>query len=287
MPLIRSVAIKRGDMSLNVLEVKGLSIADDRKKTVLVENVSFTLESNHCLGIVGESGSGKSITTKAMLGLTQPWLKVTGNVYFDGDDLLQLGKKEMRKIRGKRICMILQDAMSAFDPLSTMGSQMIETLCENLDISKNDARILSIAELEKMQIKEPAQVLKKYPHQLSGGMLQRCMIAIAMAVKPDLIIADEPTTALDSITQNEVVKEFERLRSELDTAVIFISHDLGVIQRLAKTVLVMKEGKQVEYGNAIDVFSRPAHEYTRFLIHTREQLSQSFSDVMRKDPDHA
>lgn len=270
-------------MNLSVLKVKGLFITDERKKTVLVENVNFTLDRNHCLGIVGESGSGKSITTKAILGLTQPSLKVTGHVYFDGDDLLQLGKKEMRKIRGKRICMILQDAMSAFDPLYTMGSQMIETLCENLEISKKEARVLSIIELDKMQIKEPEQVLKKYPHQLSGGMLQRCMIAIAMAVKPDIIIADEPTTALDSITQNEVVKEFERLRSELDTAVIFISHDLGVVQRLAQTVLVMKEGKQVEYGKIEDVFSNPEQEYTKFLIHTREQLTKSFSDAMRKD----
>lgn len=268
---------------MSVLEVNGLSITDKRKNAVLVDNVSFTLDRNHCLGIVGESGSGKSITTKAILGLTQPWLKVTGHVYFDGDDLLLQSKKEMRKIRGKRICMILQDAMSAFDPLYTMGSQMIETLCENLGISKKEAKLLSITELEKMQIKEPAQVLKKYPHQLSGGMLQRCMIAIAMAVKPDVIIADEPTTALDSITQNEVVKEFERLRSELDTAVIFISHDLGVIQRLAQTVLVMKEGKQVEYGKVADVFSRPEHEYTQFLIRTREQLTKSFSDAMRKD----
>ncbi|WP_349304961.1 ABC transporter ATP-binding protein [Paenibacillus sp. Marseille-Q4541] len=266
-----------------MLEIINLTITDERKNEVIVKDVNFTLERNDCLGIVGESGSGKSITSKAILGLVPSWLKVTGTVQFDGKDLVQMKTKEIRKIRGKRICMILQDAMSAFDPLYTIGSQMIESLCENLEISKQEAELLSIVELEKMRIKEPAQVLKKYPHQLSGGMLQRCMIAIAMAVKPDIIIADEPTTALDSINQNEVVTEFERLRSELDTSVIFISHDLGVIQRLAQTVLVMKEGKQVEYGKVEEVFLRPKHEYTRFLIHTRVQLTKSFSDAMRKD----
>ena len=179
--------------------------------------------------------------------------------------------------------MILQDAMSAFDPLSTIGSQMSETLCEKLEVSKKEAERISIVELKKMRIKEPVQVLEKYPHYLSGGMLQRCMIAIAMAVKPDIIVADEPTTALDSINQNEVVKEFQRLRNELDTAVIFISHDLGVVQRLAQTVLVMKEGKQVEYGKVEDVFSQPKHEYTQYLISTRVQLTKSFAKAMRKD----
>lgn len=268
---------------MGLLEVTNLTIIDTRQNAVLLKNVNFTLEGNHCLGIVGESGSGKSITAKAILGLLPSWLKVTGAIHFDGQDLLQMKRKELRKIRGKRICMVLQDAMSAFDPLYTIGSQMIETLCENLEISKKEAERIAIAELEKMRMKEPELVMKKYPHQLSGGMLQRCMIAIAMSVKPDLIIADEPTTALDSINQNEVIQEFERLRSELDTAVIFISHDLGVVQRLAQTVLVMKEGQQVEYGKVEDVFLRPKHEYTRFLIQTRVQLTKSFSAAMGKE----
>ncbi len=268
---------------MSLLEVINLTVTDKRKNVVIVKNVSFTLERNSCIGIVGESGSGKSMTSKAILGLIHPSLKVTGAAHFDGKDLFQLKSNEIRKIRGKRICMILQDAMSAFDPLSTIGSQMSETLCENLEISKKEAEKISIVELNKMHIKEPVQVLKKYPHQLSGGMLQRCMIAIAIAVKPDIIIADEPTTALDSINQNEVVKEFQRLRSELDTAVIFISHDLGVVQRLAQTVLVMKDGKQVEYGEVKDVFSQPKHEYTRYLVNTRVQLTKSFTEAMRKD----
>ena len=262
--------------------MKNITITDKSTNDVIVEDVSFSLERNCCLGIVGESGSGKSLTTKAMLGLISPSLKVGGSVQFDGQNLLQMKSKEMREIRGKRICIILQDAMSAFDPLYTIGYQIKETLCEKLPVSKKEAEEIAITELEKMLIKEPRQVLKKYPHQLSGGMLQRCMIAIAIAVKPDIIIADEPTTALDSISQNEVIVEFQRLRKELNTAVIFISHDLGVVQRLAQTVLVMKEGKQVEYGNVEEVFTQPKHEYTKYLVQTRVQLTKSFAEAMKK-----
>lgn len=268
---------------MSLLEVNNLTITDSRKNVVIVKDVNFTLERNSCLGIVGESGSGKSMTSKAILGLIHPSLTLTGTAHFEGKNLFRLNSSEIRKIRGRHICMILQDAMSAFDPLSTIGSQMSETLCENLEISKREAEKLSIVELKKMHIKDPLQVLKKYPHQLSGGMLQRCMIAIAVAVKPDIIIADEPTTALDSINQNIVVKEFQRLRKELDTAVIFISHDLGVVQRLAQNVLVLKDGKQVEYGEVKQVFVQPKHEYTRYLVDTRMQLTKSFTEAMRKD----
>lgn len=262
--------------------MKNLTITDKSTKEVIVKDVSFSLERNCCMGIVGESGSGKSLTSKAIVGLMSPSLKVDGSVQFDGQNLLQMKSNEMREIRGSRICTILQDAMSAFDPLYTIGYQIKETLCEKLAVSKTAAEKIAIIELEKMLIKDPKQVLKKYPHQLSGGMLQRCMIAIAMAVKPDIIIADEPTTALDSISQNEVVLEFQRLRKELDTAVIFISHDLGVIQKLAQYVLVMKEGKQVEYGKVEDVFTQPKHEYTKYLVNTRVQLTKSFAEAMKK-----
>jgi len=268
---------------LNLLEVKNLTVTDLRKKEVIVKDLCFTLKRNSCLGIVGESGSGKSMASKALMGLTNPLLKVTGTAQFDDMDLIQMKSKQMRKIRGRRICMILQDAMTAFDPLFTIGSQMNETIREKLDVSRKEAENISIIELQKMNIGEPLHVLKKYPHQLSGGMLQRCMIAIAMAVKPDIIIADEPTTALDSINQNEVVNAFQKLRNESGTAVIFISHDLGVVQRLAQTVLVMKDGKQVEYGESRDVFSQPKHEYTQHLVNTRVQLTKSFTEVMGKD----
>lgn len=265
---------------MSLLEVKDLSVEDVKTNEKIVSNGSFKLESNTCLGIVGESGSGKSMTAKAILGLTSSWLKVSGSVEFDNIDLLKAKVDTIRKIRGKRICMILQDAMSAFDPLYTIGYQMIETLCENTNVSKKETERFSVDALEKMCINEPQQVIKKYPHQLSGGMLQRCMIALAMSMKPDIIIADEPTTALDSINQREVVEEFKRLKEMTGTAIIFISHDLGVVQHLAQDILVMKNGKCVEYGNANEVFKNPKHEYTKYLIDTRLELTDSFRKSM-------
>jgi nickel transport system ATP-binding protein len=159
---------------------------------------------------------------------------------------------------------------------------MIETLVENKSMSKSEAEKISIEALEKLMINEPKEVIKKYPHQLSGGMLQRCMIAIALSMNPDIIIADEPTTALDSINQREVVEEFKSLRKVTGTSLIFISHDLGVVQHLAENILVMKNGEQVEYGKAKDVFSNPKHEYTKYLINTRLELTKYFIKSMNK-----
>ncbi|WP_141432132.1 ABC transporter ATP-binding protein [Bacillus sp. 03113] len=259
-----------------LLEIKNLSVNDTRTEKAILQNLSFTLESNTCLGIVGESGSGKSMTAKAILGLTSPWLHVRGEVVFDGMNLLNASNKILRNIRGQKICMILQDAMTAFNPLYPIGKQMIETVRENLGVRKNEAIKMSLDALEKMCIHNPEQVMKKYPHQLSGGMLQRCMIGIAMMMKPDIIIADEPTTALDSINQREVVEEFRRLRELIGTAIIFISHDLGVVQYLADHLLVMRDGECVEYGKANEVFTNPKHTFTKYLIDTRIRLAEPF-----------
>ena len=244
---------------MNLLEVKDLTITDSKNGEVVVEKNNFILKKNSCLGIVGESGSGKSMTVKAILGLTNPWLKITGSTLFDGQELDGLKGSTLRKIRGKRICMIPQDAMTSFDPLYTIGYQMIETFVENLGLSKEEAKNLAISSLEKMLIREPEQVILKYPHQISGGMLQRCMIAIALAMKPDIIIADEPTTALDSINQKEVVED------------------------LATEILVMKDGICVESGPAQKVFRNPENEYTKYLIDTRVHLTESFIQSMKKE----
>lgn len=270
---------------MSLLQVKNLTVRDVRNNETLINNVNFELEANSCLGIVGESGSGKSITCKSLLGLTNPWLKASGSVIFDGVNLLTTDKERLRQIRGKQICMILQDAMTAFDPLYTIGYQMTETLCENTGLDKQGAETAAMEALEKMCIHEPDQVIKKYAHQLSGGMLQRSMIALAMALKPDIIIADEPTTALDSINQREVVEEFQRLREITGTAVIFISHDLGVVQNLAQKVLVMGNGEGVEYGSAKEIFHNPQHEYTRYLVDSRIALTKSFRESMSKRRD--
>ena len=265
-----------------ILELKNVVVNDPRSNEVIVHGSSFIVRKNTCLSIVGESGSGKSMTTKAILGLTNPWLKISGNAKYKGKNLIGLKQSELRKIRGKNICMIPQDAMTSFDPLYTIGYQMIETFVENLGISKEESKKLAIESLDKMLINNPEEVIKKYPHQLSGGMLQRCMIAIAIAMKPDIIIADEPTTALDSINQREVVEEFKRLRDVTGTSLIFISHDLGVVQSLADDILVMKNGECVEYGTAKKIFENPQHEYTKYLIDTRVSLTESFIKAMEK-----
>ena len=265
-----------------ILELKNVVVNDPRSNEVIVHGSSFIVRKNTCLSIVGESGSGKSITTKAILGLTNPWLKISGTAKYKGKNLIGLKQSELRKIRGKNICMIPQYAMTSFDPLYTIGYQMIETFVENLGISKEESKKLAIESLDKMLINNPEEVIKKYPHQLSGGMLQRCMIAIAIAMKPDIIIADEPTTALDSINQREVVEEFKRLRDVSGTSLIFISHDLGVVQSLADDILVMKNGECVEYGTAKKIFENPQHEYTKYLIDTRVSLTESFIKAMEK-----
>lgn len=265
-----------------ILELKNVVVNDPRSNEVIVHGSSFIVRKNTCLSIVGESGSGKSMTTKAILGLTNPWLKISGTAKYKDKNLIGLKQSELRKIRGKNICMIPQDAMTSFDPLYTIGYQMIETFVENLGISKEESKKLAIESLDKMLINNPEEVIKKYPHQLSGGMLQRCMIAIAIAMKPDIIIADEPTTALDSINQREVVEEFKRLRDVTGTSLIFISHDLGVVQSLADDILVMKNGECVEYGTAKKIFENPQHEYTKYLIDTRVSLTESFIKAMEK-----
>ena len=265
-----------------ILELENVVVKDPRSNEVIVHGSSFVVSKNKCLSIVGESGSGKSMTTKAILGLTNPWLKISGSAKYKGKNLIGLKQSELRKIRGKNICMIPQDAMTSFDPLYTIGYQMIETFVENLGISKEESKKLAIESLDKMLINNPEEVIKKYPHQLSGGMLQRCMIAIAIAMKPDIIIADEPTTALDSINQREVVEEFKRLRDVTGTSLIFISHDLGVVQSLADDILVMKNGECVEYGTAKKIFENTQHEYTKYLIDTRVSLTESFIKAMEK-----
>ena len=272
---------------MSLIEVKNLTVCDTRNDEVIVKNVSFSVEKNTCLGIVGESGSGKSMSTKAILGLINPWLKATGSAKLGDVELLDMDKETLRKIRGRRFCMILQDAMTAFDPLYTIGAQMIETLCENTDCTKGEAEQIALEALEKMLICDPEEVMKKYAHQLSGGMLQRCIIGMAMALKPEVIVADEPTTALDSINQREVLEEFKRLRELTGMTLIFISHDLGVVQHLADNVLVMRYGECVEYGKVEQIFKNPQHEYSKYLVDTRIALTKIFREAMCKESNYS
>ena len=218
---------------MNILEVKNLEVILKKNNKKIIKNISFSIEKNSCVGILGESGSGKSITCKSILNILNDNFKINGEIIFDGKNLINYTEKEMKNIRGKQICMILQNPMTSFDPLFTIQNQMVETFLEHLNISAKDALELAKESLEKMRMKDIDVVLKKYPHELSGGMLQRVMIAIAIALKPKLIIADEPTTAIDSLNQKDIIEEFKILKNEINVSILFVTHDLGVLSYLA------------------------------------------------------
>lgn len=262
-----------------LLEVKNLQIKLKHNEKKIIKNSNFSMKKNTCLGILGESGSGKSITCKSLLNILNKNFDISGEIIFEGKDLLKLSQTEMREIRGKDICMIVQNPMTSFDPLYTMENQMTETFCEHLKISRKEAVSLAMEVLEKMKLKDIPDILKKYPHELSGGMLQRIMIAIAIALKPRLIIADEPTTAIDSLNQKDIIEEFKILKNELNVSLLFVTHDLGVLSVLADNLIIMQNGEIVEKGRTEEIMSNPKHEHTKFLIETRRALMDRFKKV--------
>lgn len=242
----------------------------------LVKNVSFSLETNQCLGILGESGSGKSLTCKAVMGLLGDEFDVQGEVLFQGQNLLSLPEHKRRKLRGKEICMVIQNAMTAFNPLFSLENQLLETLRTHLDEPDPLLRKRILEAFEKMNLYEGETLLLKYPHQLSGGMLQRVMIALCIALNPVMIIADEPTTAIDVVNQVEIIQELKKVRDLFRTTMIFISHDLGVLCQLCDTLLVMHQGEKVEQGSVQEVIFAPKAPQTQMLIQTRLELLRAF-----------
>ena len=276
-------------MSSSLLEVNKLTITLDNGNKLL-DDVSFTINRHLCLGIVGESGSGKSLTCKAIIGLLEPYFNVSGQILFrpqqakltlaNNGDLLQQNKQTLKQIRGKVISIILQHPMSAFDPLYCIGKQVVETLQAHQVINKKQAMTKALEMIENIGLNNPQEIYRKYPHQLSGGMLQRIMIGLALMLDPELIIADEPTTALDSISQFHILKMFTEIKQNSKTTVIFISHDLGVIHHIADDIIVMNKGKIVESGSREQIFYHPQHDYTRYLIDTRKQLLNKFNAII-------
>lgn len=264
---------------MSLLEVKDLAVSDTRSGKDIVQCPGFTVETDACLGIVGESGSGKSLICKALMGLAAPGITHRGEIRFQGINLLTAPANTVNAIRGKRICMILQDAMTAFSPLSPLGSQLTRALRQKTGLNRKQAAQSILSALSDLEIRDPKAVAGKYPHQLSGGMLQRCMIALTLALGPDLIIADEPTTALDSITRQAVVSHLSDIRKRTGSALIFVSHDLGVVGHLAQNVLVMHQGRQVEYADCRQVFTGPCHARTRDLVRAHAALTRRFRQV--------
>ena len=274
-----------------ILKVESLNVTlhHRRASKKLVENVSFEVRPGECLGILGESGSGKSMTVKSVLGLLDKNFQVSGSAIFDGQDLLKESKEELRRLRGSRITMVLQNPMTCFDPLYRIGNQMAETFATHTSWNAQEIRTHSLEILEQMRIRNGEEVLEKYPHQLSGGMLQRIMIGIAMALQPELLIADEPTTAIDAITQYEILEEFIRIKKQKNTAMLFITHDLGAISRVADRILVMNSGHVVDSGSFDHILKHADDPYTRMLVEKRSAVMQRYRQILhgKEESSHA
>lgn len=274
-----------------ILKVENLNVTlhHRRASKKLVENVSFEVRPGECLGILGESGSGKSMTVKSVLGLLDKNFQVSGSAIFDGQDLLKESKEELRRLRGSRITMVLQNPMTCFDPLYRIGNQMAETFATHTSWNAQEIRTRSLEILEQMRIRNGEEVLEKYPHQLSGGMLQRIMIGIAMALQPELLIADEPTTAIDAITQYEILEEFIRIKKQKNTAMLFITHDLGAISRVADRILVMNSGHVVDSGSFDHILKHADDPYTRILVEKRSAVMQRYRQILhgKEESSHA
>lgn len=261
-----------------VLKVKNLVVEHCYKKKVhsIVKGIDFDVYQGRCLGILGESGSGKSMSLKAIMGLLGTDFSVKGEAVFQGENLIGKSKEQLRRIRGKKIGMILQNPMTCFDPLCRVGDQLAETYREHTQMTRKQIQEKSVEVLTTMRIQNPLEVMKKYPHQLSGGMLQRIMIGLAMSMEPELLIADEPTTAIDAITQYEIMKEFIRIKKEASTAMIFISHDLGVISAISDEVLVMNQGCGADKGTFAQIYENPQDAYTRLLVEKKKAVMEQY-----------
>jgi peptide/nickel transport system ATP-binding protein len=260
-----------------LLEMEGLKVHFDTDEGVVkaVDGVSFAVHKGEMLGIVGESGSGKSVANLTILGLTRASnAKITGRIMFEGEDLLQMDDDALQRIRGNGISMIFQDPLSALHPFFKVGAQLVEAIQIHRDLDDAAARAHAVELLELVGIPDADRRMGEYPHEFSGGMRQRVMIAMALTNDPELLIADEPTTALDVTTQAQILRLIERLRRELGMAVIMITHDLGVIAEVADRVMVMYAGEVVESGSLDQIFYDPQHPYTWGLLGSLTRVDQ-------------
>ena len=267
----------------NLLEVVDLrtSFFTTSGEVKAVDGVSFTLNEGTVLGIVGESGSGKSVTAYSILQiLTHPGRIVSGSVKFRGQELVGISENEMRKIRGNKISIIFQDPMTSLNPTFSIGNQLVETILLHTNRNKEQAQARAIEMLSLVGINEPERRMRQYAYELSGGMRQRVMIAMALACEPDILIADEPTTALDVTIQAQILELMTELQRKLGMAIILITHDLGVVAGMCDEVIVMYAGHLVERGKADDIFYEPAHEYTKGLMRSLPRMEDDGSEKL-------
>lgn len=263
-------------MTAKLLEVHHLKTSFKTEEGIIpsVREVSFTVNRGETFAIVGESGSGKSVTSLSIMGLVRTPGKVEGEIKFEGQNLLELSKKEMRKLRGNEISMIFQEPMSSLNPVFKIGNQIREVIVQHRKVSRAEAHKLGIEMLERVGIPDAVKVAGNYPHQLSGGMRQRVMIAMALACRPKLLIADEPTTALDVTIQAQILKLIAELSEQENTGIILITHDLGVVAEMADRVAVMYAGEVVEEASVYDLFEKPGHPYTLGLLGSLPTLTE-------------
>ena len=266
-------------MNENLLEVRDLAtyFYGAGKVVKAVDGVQLSIRQGETLGIVGETGSGKSVTAMSIMRLISwpPGKIVSGSVIFQGQDLLKKSENEMRKIRGGKISMIFQEPRTSMNPVFRIGQQMSEVIMLHQGLSKDKAASKAIEMLDRVNIAEARQIVQSYPHELSGGMLQRVMIAMELSCKPLLLIADEPTTALDVTIQAQILRILKKLQSQLNTAIIFITHDLGVVAQMCDRVLVMYAGNVVESASVNQLFETPLHPYTKGLMGAVPRLDEN------------
>lgn len=269
----------------SILDVRNLSTHFFTENGVVeaVNHVNFHIPEGQTVCIVGESGCGKSVTAMSIMGLIAdpPGKIVNGEVWFEGEDLVKASKKEMRRMRGNDMSMIFQEPMSSLNPVLTIGEQIIEPLQEHQLLTKKQAKKQALSLIELVGIGRGEEIYTSYPHQLSGGMLQRIMIAIALSCNPRLLIADEPTTALDVTIQAQILALLKSIKEERNMSMLLITHDLGVVAEVADHVVVMYAGKVIEEGSVIDIFKEPKHPYTKGLLQSKPIINQ------RKDRLHS
>ena len=268
-----------------MLEIKNLSVrfVSNQQENEVVKKISFQLKENKILGIVGESGSGKSVTSLAILGLLPKSTFLEGAVFYNGVNLLETSERNFQKIRGKKIGMIFQEPMSSLNPTLACGKQVVEVLQQHTSLNKKEIYEEVISLFKKVQLPKPDRIFNSYPHQISGGQKQRVMIAMAIACKPDLLIADEPTTALDVTVQKEIILLLKELQKENNMSILFISHDLPLVSEIADDVIVIYQGEIVEKGSSKNVFHHPKKEYTKALINSKPSLKLRFKKLPTVD----
>ncbi|WP_368929964.1 ABC transporter ATP-binding protein [Bacillus pumilus] len=259
----------------SILQIENLHVQTKTPHgtTSLIQDVSFEVGRGQIVGLIGESGCGKTVTSMSILHmLDRKTTDVTGSITLQGRELIGMSERDMRSIRGKDISYIMQNPMNSFTPVWTIGHQLIETIRRHTTVSKRQAKAKAMDALAQMNLPQPDKLLNKYPFELSGGMLQRVMIAMAACMHPPLLIADEPTTALDVHTQKLVLEHLNDIRHEYGTAILLITHDLGVIAEMADQVVVMRQGEMVEKAEVLELFENPKHDYTKKLLAARPSI---------------